>query len=234
MKRLALVASLVVALAACSKKKEGDTGGGMASGSAATMDNGSAAMGSGSSMAAGSGSSMAAGSGSSMAAGSGSSMAAGSGSDSGSAAAGSGSAVAMGSGSGSAAGSAAGSGSGSAGDSAWSKLSHEEKAEFMKKNVVPAMKVEFQKFDGKKYAEFGCKTCHGKDPRATKFKMPSPDLPKLDFAALQAGKQKPEVAKFMGEVVKPQMAKILGEKEFDMKHPEAGGFGCLECHEQKK
>jgi hypothetical protein len=217
MKRFATVAFLFVALTACSKKKDGEAGGG---GTAS----GSAMMGSGSAMAAGSGSAMAAGSGSAMAAGSDTMAAAGSGS---AMAAGSGSAVAAGSGS-----AAAGSGSDAA--SAFSKLSHEEKAEFMKKNVVPAMKTEFQKFDAKKYAEFGCKTCHGKDPKATKFKMPSPDLPKLDFAALQAGKQKPETAKFMGEVVKPQMAKILGEKEFDMKHPEAGGFGCLECHEQKK
>ncbi len=120
------------------------------------------------------------------------------------------------------------------GDSPFDKLTSEEKADFMKKKVVPAMKEEFQKFDAKQFANFGCKTCHGKDPKATKFKMPNPELPKLDFAALEAGKQKPKMAEFMGKVVKPMMAKILGEKEFDPKDPKAGGFGCLECHEQKK
>ena len=130
---------------------------------------------------------------------------------------------------------AAGSGAGS-GSAAWDfdKLTHEQQTDFMKKTVVPTMKPIFQKFDAKHYKDFGCKTCHGKDPKATKFKMPNPELPKLDFAALEAGKQKPEIAKWMGMVVKPEMAKILGQKEFDPKHPEMGGFGCLECHEQKK
>jgi hypothetical protein len=236
MKRLATIA-LCIALAACSKKKD-DGGAGMASGSAATVPaSGSAGsattpdVGSGSAgsatAAAGSGSAAAAGSGSA-AAGSGSAMAAGSGSDAAGSAAGSGSAVAAGSG--------AGSGSAAPAEekSAFDKLTGEEKAEFMKTKVVPPMKAAFQKFDGKKYANFGCKTCHGKDPKATKFKMPNPELPKLDFAALEAGKQKPEIAKWMGMVVKPEMAKILGQKEFDPKHPEMGGFGCLECHEQKK
>jgi len=221
MKRIAAIA-LFVALAACSKKKDNDTGtGGVASGAdmgsppkGSAAPTGSADPGSGSAPAAGSGS------GSTMAAGSGSAApAAGSGSDAGS---GSGSAV------------AAGSGSGSDAAFDFDKLTHEEKAEFMKTKVVPPMKEAFQKFDPEHYKNFGCKTCHGKDPKATKFKMPSPDLPKLDFAALKAGKQKPEVAKWMGEVVKPQMAKIMGQKEFDPAHPDQGGFGCLECHEQKK
>jgi hypothetical protein len=208
---------LFVALAACSKKKDDAPTAGAASGSAAMApDNGSAAM----------APTPPAGSGSAMAAGSGSEMAAGSGS--GSAAMGSGSAVAAGS------GSAVAETPSKMGDSPFDKLTSEEKAEFMKKKVVPAMKIEFQKFDAKTFANFGCKTCHGKDPKATKFKMPNPELPKLDFAALQAGKQKPKMAEFMGKVVKPEMAKILGEKEFDGKDPKAGGFGCLECHEQKK
>src|SRR5215204_2805298 len=44
----------------------------------------------------------------------------------------------------------------------WSdSMSDKQKAEFMKKKVVPAMSKTFQEFDGKKYADFGCKTCHG-------------------------------------------------------------------------
>jgi hypothetical protein len=93
------------------------------------------------------------------------------------------------------------------------------------------MKPLFQDFDKTKFANFGCKTCHGKDPKKTKYKMPSPDLPKLDFAALKAGKQKPEVAKFMSDVVKPQMAKLLQEPEMSATNPK--GFGCLECHQSK-
>ena len=129
---------------------------------------------------------------------------------------------------------AAGSGSGSGAGFNFDKLTRDQKMDFMKKQVVPKMKPIFQKFDPKEFANFGCKTCHGKEPQKTKFKMPSSDLPKLDFVALEAGKQKPEVAKFMGTVVKPQMAKLLKQPEFDPKNPKAGGFGCLECHEQKK
>jgi hypothetical protein len=155
------------------------------------------------------------------------------GSDSGSAKgsdSGSGSAMA-GSGSGSA--DAAGSGSAVAtNDFDFDKLTHEQKVDFMKKKVMPAMKKAFQDFDPKAYAKFTCNTCHGKDPKAKKFKMPNNELPKLDFAALKAGKQKPKVAEWMGKVIKPEMAKLLNQPEYSESNPK--GFGCLECHEQKK
>ncbi len=161
--------------------------------------------------------------------------------DSGSAAAGSGSGSATGSGSavadagsgsaGSAAGSGAGSGSGEA--KKWfDSLSHDQQMDYMKKTVVPTMKPLFQKFDAKEFANFGCKTCHGKDPQKSKFKMPSPDIDALDFEAIKAGKQEPKTAKWMGEVVKPEMAKLLKEPEYTESNPK--GFGCLECHTLKK
>ncbi|MEO8549956.1 MAG: hypothetical protein ABI678_08275 [Kofleriaceae bacterium] len=206
MTKLGFALMFVLAVAGCSKSKDPGTGRVAPAGSASTVtgsDMGSPPA--GSAMATGSGSAM--------------------GSDMGSAMAGSGSAgsaVAM-----------AGSGEGS-GSAAWDfdKLTHEEQADFMKKHVVPTMKPLFQKFDAKHYANFGCKTCHGKDPQKAKFKMPSPDLPKLDFAALKAGKQKPKVAEFMGKVVKPEMAHMLNQPEYSEENPK--GFGCLECHEAKK
>jgi hypothetical protein len=119
-----------------------------------------------------------------------------------------------------------------AGEWEFDKLSYEEKRAFMKEKVVPTMKPLFQKFDAEEFASFGCKTCHGKDPQKTKYKMPSPDTPALDFAKLEAGKQKPEMAKWMSEVVKPEMAKLLQEQEMSKSNP--GGFGCLACHTEKK
>jgi hypothetical protein len=212
--RRTLLAVSFALLAACGGKKDKDTGStGSAAGSAAT---GSAATGS---AAAGSGSdtgSAAAGSGSDTG-----SAAAGSGSDTGSAGAGS-------AGSGSDAGSAA---AGSGGDVPFEKLSHDDKVKFMKTKVMPAMKAAFQKFDPKEYANFTCKTCHGKDPQGSKHKMPTKDLPALDFAALKKGEDAKE-AKFMADVVKPEMAKLLGEPEMNETNPE--GFGCLDCHMQKK
>ena len=231
-----VVITLTLGLAACGGKKDAAVTTGSGSAVAVVTGSGSAvavvvAAGSGS----GSGAMMA-GSGSASGA-----MMAGSGTGSGATMAGSSTGSgAMTAGSGSGSGSAAamaGSGSAAAGsdgdeETAFDKLSHDERVKLMKEHVTPDMKKAFQDFDGKKYANFGCKTCHGKDPAKVKFKMPNPELPKLDFVALKAGKQAPKVAKFMGEVVEPKMAELLGAKPFDMKTMK--GFGCLGCHEQKK
>lgn len=170
--------------------------------------------------AAGSGSSTTTATGSGSApAGSGAGSAAGSGSDV--VAAGSGSDVV-----------AAGSGSGSDVETVpFDKLDKDGKVAVMKKRVMPAMKAAFQEFDAKEFAKFTCKTCHGKDPEGVKYEMPSPDLPKLDFKALEEGHDA-KIADFMSKVVKPEMAKILGEAEFSKDNP--NGFGCLHCHLEKK
>ena len=112
----------------------------------------------------------------------------------------------------------------------FTKLKHDEQVAFMKKEVLPKMKTEFQGFDAKKYKGFNCKTCHGKNADKNKFKMPNPDIPKLDFAKLKAGKQNPKMAKFMKDSVEPDMAKILQVEPYDEK-TNPNGFGCLACHE---
>ena len=179
--------------------------------------------------------------GSSMA-GSGSSMAGSGSATAGSGSAGSGSAMA---GSGSAGSGSAGSGSAATGSDAGSaaeapppddflKKTKEDKMKIMKEKVMPAMAKAFKGHDAKKFAKFNCKSCHGKTADDKTWKMPNPDLPPLDFEALQAGKQEPKMAKFMAEVVSPDMAKILELRHFDPKEPEKGGFGCLACHVQKK
>ncbi len=210
MRVLAVSAVLSLALLACSSKKEAPSTGSSEppKGSATEPPKTGSDTGSGSA-------------GSADGSGSDAGSAAGSGSDAGSAAAGSGS------------GSSA-DGGGSAADGKWEfdKLTHDEKIDFMKKKVVPTMKPLFQKFDAKEFANFGCKTCHGKDPQKAKYKMPSPDIDKLDFKALEAGKQEPETAKWMAEVVKPEMAKLLQMPEYSDKNPD--GFGCLHCHTEKK
>jgi len=142
---------------------------------------------------------------------------------------------AAGSNAGSDTGSAAGSGSDTATEepkSEFDKLSHDDKIKFMKTKVMPVMKPIFQKFDPKEYANFGCKTCHGKDPQKSKYKMPNPDLKPLDFAAIKAGKEEPKMVEFMSKTVKPEMAKIFGVAEMSQTEPK--GFGCLNCHTQKK
>ena len=199
-----LSVSLMLVLAIAACSKDKAAPAATGSDTAGSAMAGSAMMGSGSAVMAGSGSAMA---------GSDSAMAGSGG--------GSGSAVAMGSG---------------AGSAVWDfdKLTHEEQTDFMKKTVVPTMKPIFQKFDAKHYKDFGCKTCHGKDPKASKYKMPTPDLPKLDFVALKAGKQKPNIAKWMGEEIEPGMAKLLQRPVYNPEKPDPSQFGCLDCHQQKK
>ena len=102
----------------------------------------------------------------------------------------------------------------------------------MKQKVMPTMKPLLTKFDPKEFGNVTCKTCHGKNPQGTKYKMPSPDLPALDFDAIKAGKEDPKVVEFMSKTVKPEMAKLLNEPEMSESEPK--GFGCLECHTLKK
>jgi hypothetical protein len=125
-------------------------------------------------------------------------------------------------------------------DTAWKEMTVEQKAKFMKAVVTPKMKVAFQEFDPKAFAKFNCATCHGKEAKAHKFKMPNAEIHPLPStpAAFQAMMAKqptwPKFTKFMGETVKPQMATLLGQPEFDPKKPEAGGFGCQNCHTLEK
>jgi hypothetical protein len=110
---------------------------------------------------------------------------------------------------------------------AWSKtgLSKEQQAAFMKTKVMPAMTPVFKGHDATKYAEFGCKTCHGHP-----FQDPHDFLPHLTFSggALTQFKDKPEIAKWMHEQVEPAMATSLGQQPYDMKTNT--GFGCKGCH----
>ena len=66
------------------------------------------------------------------------------------------------------------------------------------------------------------------------FKMPNPDLPKLDatpagFKKLATDKAK--IFQFMMKQVEPQTAQLLGEQPYDMKTNT--GFGCMNCHTKK-
>lgn len=119
-----------------------------------------------------------------------------------------------------------------AGPVAWKDMSHAQRAKFMKSVVLPKMKAEFTAFNAKDFAEMDCRTCHGKDAKEKDFKMPNPDLPKLDPAGdFKKHKAKtPAILKFMMEKVEPGMASLLGEPAYDPKTHE--GFSCFDCHTQ--
>jgi hypothetical protein len=123
---------------------------------------------------------------------------------------------------------------------AWKDMTGEQRGRWMKVMVTPKMKTIFQEFDSKTFAKFDCTSCHGKDPRARKFKMPNADITPLPPtpAAFQAMMQKkptwPKWTKFMGEKVEPQMAALLGMPAFDPKKPDPNAFGCRGCHTVSK
>ena len=111
-------------------------------------------------------------------------------------------------------------------DVPFDQLSHEQRFDFMKQVVVPTLGPMFQKHDGKKFAEFGCATCHGKGADRGEYHMPNDKLPKLNLADLS--KFQPRDVEFMQNDVKPTMARLLKQPEWT---PETtDGFGCLECH----
>lgn len=109
------------------------------------------------------------------------------------------------------------------------QLDQDQRIEFMKQKVVPAMQPIFQNHDPKEFAEFGCKTCHGEQAAEGHFDMPNPGLPKLNFKDPAAmAKFSKEDLEWMSKEVKPMMAKLLSEPEFTPENP--NGFACTGCH----
>lgn len=109
-------------------------------------------------------------------------------------------------------------------------LPKDKKVEVMMQKVVPNVGKDFKDFDGKRYASFGCATCHGPQKKEDPHKV----LPKLTMSnggMEKMQKNKPEIFKFMAEKVVPDMAAAMGEKPFDPATKQ--GFGCGGCHEVK-
>lgn len=110
------------------------------------------------------------------------------------------------------------------------ELSHEQRGQFMKEVVMPAMAPLFKEHDAQKFAEFGCKTCHGPGVENHEFHMPNDALPKLGKSEMS--KFKPADLEWMSKVIKPKMAELLKEAEWTPENP--NGFGCMECHTEAK
>ena len=116
----------------------------------------------------------------------------------------------------------------------WDLWTHEQKLAYMKSTVMPKMGPLFHEQDAKTFAEPKCTLCHGSGAKDGSFKMPNPELPKLDLTPAgmkQMHDKKPAMVDFMSKKVLPTMADLLGEKPYDPKTQK--GFGCLECHTKK-
>jgi hypothetical protein len=119
---------------------------------------------------------------------------------------------------------------------AWADMTRPQRGQYMASVVMPKIKELFRSFDEKKFAEFNCRTCHGKDAKDRGFEMPNPNLfalPSTQEGWGELAKDKGQWMQFMSQQVKPQMAALLGVKEYDPKNPQPGTFGCNTCHPVK-
>ena len=116
---------------------------------------------------------------------------------------------------------------------AWKDRTPKQKRMFMAKVIRPEAEKMLKAFDPEHFTKVTCKTCHGKDPKARDFKMPSPDLPGLnaadDFAGPRA--ESPDETKFMMEVFAPRIAELMGLEPWSPENPK--GFGCFSCHTEE-
>jgi hypothetical protein len=117
-------------------------------------------------------------------------------------------------------------------DKPWDDQSYEEKEWYMVGKVHPVMRQVFQTFNAKKYEgeKFECTPCHGENPEARKYKMPSDHLSPIPAFGSKEWKEmeNSRIFKFMTKRVTPAMGQLLGKEAWD---PETGeGYSCTGCH----
>lgn len=102
----------------------------------------------------------------------------------------------------------------------------------MVREVLPRMSALFAAYDGERYAEFECATCHGEDARERDFAMPNPSIlplhPTGSAGQHQTVRDHPEGVRFMYNQVLPTMQALLGASAFD--EATGAGFTCFACH----
>lgn len=114
----------------------------------------------------------------------------------------------------------------------WAEMSQQERGAFMHDSVVPVTRQMFQEYDGERYADFGCGTCHGADMAEREFAMPNPGLlplfPTGSDEQRAAVEGHPQMVRFMFNHLLPTVRDMLQLAEFDANTGE--GFSCYSCH----
>jgi hypothetical protein len=117
-------------------------------------------------------------------------------------------------------------------DKPWDSMNYEEKEWYMIGKVHPIMRQVFQTFNHDKYEgeKFECVPCHGENPEAKKYKMPSDHLSKVPAYNSKEWKEmeNARIFKFMTQRVTPAMGQVIGKEAWN---PETGeGYSCWGCH----
>ena len=115
--------------------------------------------------------------------------------------------------------------------SPWEEMDHEARAGWMASEVMPRMGERFAEFDGERYADFSCATCHGPNAREEGFEMPSNSLPALPATGTDEQHamvaQYGDMVRFMFQNVLPTMQTLLAAPDYDEETHE--GFSCYAC-----
>lgn len=117
-------------------------------------------------------------------------------------------------------------------DKPWDDMSYDEKEWYMVGKVHPVMRQIFQTFNEKKYEgeKFECTPCHGENPEARKYKMPSDHLAPVPAFGSEEWKsmENARMFKFMTKRVTPAMGTLLGKEGWN--HETGSGYSCWGCH----
>ena len=113
---------------------------------------------------------------------------------------------------------------------AWTEMSIDQKKKHMNEVVLPRAAQVFRTWRPDRYPQIDCTLCHGPDPVAANFRMPSVHLPRLSGEALLGPEfaRNPETTRLKLDSLVPAMSEALGLKSFSV--ITRRGFGCYSCH----
>lgn len=110
----------------------------------------------------------------------------------------------------------------------WEAMDDAARGQYMADVVVPTMRPLFAQFDGERFAEFNCATCHGDNAQEVGFHMPN-GLAPLDPSQIPAMQQSEDpMHVFMTQTVWPQMGALVGQELYEAETQ--SGFSCMHCH----
>lgn len=112
----------------------------------------------------------------------------------------------------------------------WPEMSIDQKKRHMEEAVLPRAAQVFRTWQPDRYLQIDCTLCHGSDPVAANFHMPSPHLPRLSGEVLLGPEfaKYPDTTRLKLDRLVPAISEALGLKSFNI--ITRGGFGCYSCH----